>query len=184
MAATASKRRSESRPTGSRASEHAGTPLPAAPRIAKGDPFFIESFIPYLLNHVADRYNKQFKQALKAAGLTVPQWRVIAVLNAAGGLSFTEIQNLTVIDQPTLSRTVDQMVKNGMVLRANRPGDARFAVVSLTEKGSKAYEAFWPVAWGAYDAGVKGISEADLRVTRATLKRMLANLKAHPFGRR
>jgi MarR family transcriptional regulator for hemolysin len=148
----------------------------------KDNTFFIESFIPYLLNQVADRYNKQFKKALRTAGLTVPQWRVIAVLNAAGGLSFTEIQDLTVIDQPTLSRTVDQMVQNGIVLRANRPGDARFAVVSLTEKGRKAYQTFWPVAWGAYAAGIRGIPEADLRVMRNTLKKMLANLKAYPFS--
>ena len=179
MAANASKRRAAGRAIHGRARDQA-----APPPVGKDDAFFVDAFIPYLLNHVADRYNKQFKQALKTAGLTVPQWRVIAVLNAAGGLSFGEIQDLTVIDQPTLSRTVDQMVKHGIVLRASRPGDARFAVVSLTEKGRKAFETFWPVAWGAFSAGVQGIPEADLRVTRATLKRMLANLKAHPFGRR
>jgi DNA-binding MarR family transcriptional regulator len=183
MAATASKRRSEDRSNTSRTREAAGTPRASAHGGAKDDAFFIEAFIPYLINHVADRYNKQFKQALKAAGLTVPQWRVIAVLNAAGGLSFTAIQDLTVIDQPTLSRTVDQMVKQGTVLRASRPGDARFAVVSLTEKGRKAYETFWPVAWGAYAAGIQGIPEGDLKVMRATLKRMLSNLKANPFAR-
>ena len=182
MAPTASKRRLEARPRSSRLRDSAALRL-SAPPAGKHDAFFIEAFIPYLINHVADRYNKQFKQALRAAGLTVPQWRVIAVLNASGGLSFTEIQDLTVIDQPTLSRTVEQMVKQGTVLRASRPGDARFAVVSLTDKGRKAYETFWPVAWGAYAAGVQGIPESDLKVLRATLKRMLANLKAHPFAR-
>jgi DNA-binding MarR family transcriptional regulator len=182
MGATVSKRRLEDQP-GARKSRHEGAARRSAPPPAKDDAFFIEGFIPYLLNQVADRYNKQFKQALRTAGLTVPQWRVIAVLNAAGGLSFTEIQDLTVIDQPTLSRTVEQMVKHGIVLRANRPGDARFAVVSLTEKGRKAYQTFWPVAWGAFSAGVQGIPEADLRVMRSTLKRMLENLKAHPFAR-
>lgn len=183
MAATASKRRIEDRSAVSRARDTARAPRVSMSAGGKDDAFFIEAFIPYLINHVADRYNKQFKQALRAAGLTVPQWRVIAVLNAAGGLSFTQIQDLTVIDQPTLSRTVDQMVKQGTVLRANRPGDARFAVVSLTDKGRKAYETFWPVAWGAYAAGIQGISEGDLKVMRATLKRMLTNLKANPFAR-
>jgi DNA-binding MarR family transcriptional regulator len=180
MSTSASRRRPPDRPSALRRG-NGGRGQAAKP--ADKDRFFVEAFIPYLLNHVVDRYNKQFKQALKSVGLTIPQWRVIAVLNASDGLSFTEIQDLTVIDQPTLSRTVEQMVGRGIVLRTNRPNDARYAVVSLTDKGRKAYETVWPVAWNAFAHGVRGISESAQRQLLATLKQMLANLREPPFTR-
>ncbi|MCW5772153.1 MAG: winged helix-turn-helix transcriptional regulator [Rhodospirillaceae bacterium] len=157
----------------------------AAPkaRTKAEEKYFVESFIPYLLNHVVDRYNKLFKQGLKAMGLSIPQWRVIAVLNAFEGLSFTEIQALTVIDQPTLSRTVDQMAKRGIVLRKSRPDDGRYAVVSLTPRGKEIYDSVWPVAWNAFAFGVRGFSPAEQEQLAEALKRMLTNLRELPFAR-
>jgi DNA-binding MarR family transcriptional regulator len=168
------------------AKRQAGQAAPQAvskPREREDRRYFVEAFIPYLLNHVVDRYNKLFKQALKSVGLTIPQWRVVAVLNSFDGLSFTEIQELTVIDQPTLSRTVDQMAKRDIVVRASRPDDARFAVVSLTAKGREMYNAVWPVAWNAYALGVRGLSGEEQEQFAQILKRILTNLKEFPLVR-
>lgn len=178
--ATSRHRRGKT-PRGGRAAQRSAAP--PRPRAKADERYFVESFIPYLLNHVSDRYNKLFKQGLKAEGLTIPQWRVIAVLNAHGGLSFTAIQGLTVIDQPTLSRTVDQMVKRGIVTRASRPDDGRYAVVSLTPKGMELYGAVWPVAWNAFAIGVAGFTPAEQAQLAAALKRMLANLRDVPIAR-
>ena len=96
--------------------------------------FALDAFIPYLMNRITNRWNRNLAGAMRAAGITTPQWRVLAVLVAGDGRSLTELAVYTVIDQSTLSRTVDRMEEGGLVRRRVRADDGRYTEIHLELK--------------------------------------------------
>jgi DNA-binding MarR family transcriptional regulator len=72
----------------------------------------------------------------KKTGLTLGDFDVLGQLAEAGGaLRMTELAERTLSSRSGMTRRVDRMVGEGLVVRANADGDARAVVVALTEAG-------------------------------------------------
>lgn len=72
----------------------------------------------YLLARLGDRIDDSFEQKLREDGLTLPEYRVLALLTESGPpLCMSELATLTSSDLSTLSRLVANMHKNGLVFR-------------------------------------------------------------------
>jgi len=139
--------------------------------------YFLTDFVPYLVNRVASKFNQDFIKDVRARKLiSISQWRVIAVLHARPGLSLNEIVGHVTIDQPTLSRIVDQLIALGLVWRAPRPGDGRFVSISLTPQGLKLFEEIWPLSVLHTRRGTKNLSEREEKTLVTLLRKVLANL--------
>jgi DNA-binding MarR family transcriptional regulator len=155
----------------------------ARPGAARFDPpsledgYFVREFVPYILNQVANTMNQRFKQALKAFGLSISQWRVLAALTTGTNLSLTELVKITVIDQPTLSRIIDQLVERGLVTRVPRQGDGRFNAIALAAGGTALLEQAWPLAWAHAEQAVAVLTRDEQAQLRRMLQRMLNSLK-------
>ncbi len=146
------------------------------------DDFQLDGFVPYLLNRITNRLNKNLTDALRAVDLTVPQWRVLGVLHAGRGGSLNEISTYAVIDQSTLSRTIDRMEEAGLVGRRRRVSDGRVVGVLLTEKGQDLFARIWPIAEEQYLNAMQGIDEEEARAFVRTLRRILENVRETPFA--
>jgi DNA-binding MarR family transcriptional regulator len=149
-----------------------------APAVAAADAgYFVSDFVPYLLNQTANLYNQAFKREVRSHGISVTQWRVLAVLHARPDLSLNELAGFTAIDQPTLSRVIDQLVDRTLVTSAPRASDGRFLAISLTAAGRALHEEMWPVAWRHYLRGMSGLSEPERLMLATLLKKVLKSLK-------
>lgn len=146
------------------------------------DDFALDSFAPYLLNRITHRMNASLLKALREMKLTVPQWRVLAVLWAKDGRSLNELAVYTVIDQSTLSRTIDRMAAKALVERRTRADDQRFVEVWLTDAGRRAFKRVWPIARAQYAMAIEGLDGKELGAFIATLRKILANVRATPFA--
>lgn len=91
--------------------------------------------------------------ALKAAGVTLRQFSVLAALSGNEGVSQSDLVNATGIDRSTLADMVARMEKAGLIKRAASKADARAKSVSLMAKGRKALEKAQP-AVDAADAAL------------------------------
>lgn len=67
--------------------------------------------------------------------VTLPQYRVLVVLCAAGALRSGELAERLGVHQSTLTRTGDRLVAQGLVRRDASPDSRREIMVSLTERG-------------------------------------------------
>jgi DNA-binding MarR family transcriptional regulator len=165
-----------------RADNRLGAKPEAAPQESAAklpDPgYFVSDFIPYLLNQTANLYNQGFKREVRQHGISVSHWRVLAVLDAAPDVSLTELAAHTAIDQPTLSRVIDQLVERGLVVSAPRAGDGRFLAIALTEAGKALYREIWPVAWKHHLRGMRDLTEAEQLMLSLLLKKVLKSLKS------
>jgi DNA-binding MarR family transcriptional regulator len=105
-------------------------------------------------------------------GITIPQWRVMAVVGAEPGLTAREVADRTRMDKVGVSRAVSKLLDDGRLLRRPDPNDRRRAALRLSARGRRIYDQVVPLA-RAYEAELLGaLSEAE----RRSLDRLVAHL--------
>ncbi len=70
--------------------------------------------------------------------LSVPHFRIMASI-IRGRTLISEIARHQGVSQPSMSRSVDWLVKRGFIERSHRSQDRRQAPLKLTEKGNKLF---------------------------------------------
>lgn len=141
----------------------------------------LEEFLPYrlaILSHavstsIARAYDKRF-------GLTIPEWRVIAILGRLPGLSAAEVAERTMMDKVAVSRAVTKLIKNGRVTREFADADRRRSILNLSEDGRKLHDDIAPLALGIEDDLLHDLSEEQIGTLNEIIERLLA--RAHLIG--
>lgn len=114
------------------------------------------------------------REYLDPAGLSVPEWRLLATVANFSPLPFSDITAMTTMDKGQVSRTLRSAQGKGLVTTELVPTDRRAAaeglasssisrvVVSITPAGRELYSKVMPVAQ-RYQAGLIGLMNADER---------------------
>lgn len=100
------------------------------------DPF-VDTYLLYLLHRASQRSSDEFHAVVRARGLRVPEWRVLACLLDEDGQMITRLVELSFVEQSNLTKIVDQMALSGLVERRKDATDRRRVRIWLTEKGRK-----------------------------------------------
>ena len=88
---------------------------------------------------------KKLEDTLEKAGLTPPQFYVLATIGYAGGLPFGEIGAKMMVTVSNLTGIVDRLEEKKLVLRRRDENDRRVIHVVLTEKGAKLHKTTIPL---------------------------------------
>ncbi len=80
----------------------------------------------------------QDKSEALCCGVTLAQCHVILEIGTAGELNLRDLTAQLGLDKSTLSRTVESIVKEGLVQRVPSPRDRRVTVLRLKKKGREA----------------------------------------------
>ena len=139
--------------------------------------FNLESFLPYRLSVTTNRVSRAFAaQYAQEFGISIPEWRAIAVLGAFAPLSSNEICQRTAMDKAKVSRAVASLLKRGLIARAPHATDQRLIQLTLSKSGRKIYEGVIPRARAIESAVTKGLSKADVAHLHRILDRIGARL--------
>jgi DNA-binding MarR family transcriptional regulator len=138
--------------------------------------FQLDSHVFYLFTQIFGRRNRDLAEKLKPFRITVPKWRVLAVLSERPGITMNRLAELTTVDRTTLTRTLDQMARGGLVERRGDARDRRSVRLHLTEQGQEAFRLVLPSVVEQNERALLGLSEAELAALRDTLHRMVRNL--------
>lgn len=134
---------------------------------------FIDDYLLYLLARASHQASRQFHQVIKAQGVPVPQWRVLATLND-GPRTIGDLAEITLIQQPTLTKLIDRMAREGLVRRQPHSDDGRKVVVAIAGRGAALVRKLLPQA-KRHETDVLAGYDGD---EAATLKRILRTLIA------
>lgn len=112
-----------------------------------GSILILEDFLPYRLSvlsntvsrGIADLYAERFN-------LTIPAWRVMAILGRFSGLSAGEVAERTAMDKVAVSRAVNHLIKQDLLAREFADEDRRRSILALTDKGWSVYREVVPLA--------------------------------------
>ena len=102
---------------------------------AAAPPRFIDDYLAYLLAQASRRVSGPFHGEVQMGGLTVTEWRVLAGLSGVPHESVGALSEITLTKQPTLSKIIQRMERQGLVRRSDTPVDRRQTLVTLTPKG-------------------------------------------------
>ena len=139
----------------------------------------LQQFAPYLMNRVMGRYNATLREAYSRQGRTVPQVRTLAVLAVSDGITVGDLAVYTVIEQSTLSRTLDTLESHGLVRRESAETDSRVRKVFLTDEGRAEFNRAWPAMHDAFEAMFQDIGDEEYSALVVTLQKMLRNIRKH-----
>lgn len=98
---------------------------------------FVDDYLPALLAQATQLISGEFHRVVKARGVTVSEWRVLATLAGGEPLSIGRLAQITVTKQPTLTRVLDRMEARGEVRRIPHKEDRRVTLVGITPAGSR-----------------------------------------------
>ena len=109
-------------------------------------PLVLEEFLPYRLSVLSNRLSAAIAESYsRRFGLSIPEWRVVAVLAPAPGISAAEVAERTAMDKVAVSRAVRRLLQHGRVRRETAAGDRRRSMLELTPAGREVYDSIVPV---------------------------------------
>lgn len=138
----------------------------------------LEDFLPYRLSilsnlvsgTIASTYERRF-------GLSIPEWRVIAVLGRFPGLSAAEVAERTLMDKVAVSRAVSKLLKSGRIHREFADADRRRSILNLTNEGRRVHDEIAPLALKFEEDLLHGLDDSEVRTLNVLTERLLARAR-------
>jgi DNA-binding MarR family transcriptional regulator len=130
----------------------------------------LENFLPYRLSVLTNLVSSAIAGAYRERfGLSIPEWRVLAVLANTPDLSAAEVAQRTAMDKVAVSRAVRTLLRTARLERRMAHADRRRSVLRLTAAGRHVHAGVAPFALAYERALVQPLSRAE----RAALDRCL-----------
>jgi DNA-binding MarR family transcriptional regulator len=132
----------------------------------------LENFLPYRLAVLSNTVSTTVARAYdKRFSVSIPEWRVIAVLGRFPGLS---VAGRTLMDKVAVSRAVTKLIKNGRVEREFADADKRRSILNLSEEGKKLHDEIATLALEFERDLLQGFSQEEIDTLNSTMERLLA----------
>jgi DNA-binding MarR family transcriptional regulator len=161
-------------------------PVSAAPMESTeetGAAFALELFLPYRLSVLTNTMSRAFARRYgERFGLSIPEWRVMAVLGRFAPLSANEVAERTAMDKVRVSRAVAKLMKTGLVDRATDTGDRRRSALKLSRAGKRMHEGIIPMARQIEAALLGGLPTEERAALDAIVSKLMARAVALDRG--
>ena len=146
------------------------------------DELILENFLPYRLATLSHRVSTTIAQVYeKRFGLSIPEWRVIAILGRFPGLSAVEVAERTFLDKVAVSRAVSKLLKNGRIDREFADADRRRSILNLSDEGRRVHDEVAPLALQFERDLLAGLDEDERASLDRTMERLME--RAHELGK-
>lgn len=107
----------------------------------------LEKFLPYRLSVLTNIISTAIAGAYaERFGLSIPEWRVLAVLAESPNLSAAEVAQRTAMDKVAVSRAVASLLQRRRIERRTSRSDRRRSVLRLSPAGERVYAQVVPFA--------------------------------------
>lgn len=136
---------------------------------------FTDAF-PYLLNRAGVKMGECFSSELATYGITLPMYRVLAVVNQYQQLCLKELVEFIPGEMSTMSRLIANMHKMDLVLRERIETNNRTVKITLTEKGLALFKELMPKAQAWERKAISGFSLEEIEDLKQKLTRIYSNL--------
>jgi DNA-binding MarR family transcriptional regulator len=142
------------------------------------DLLVLEDFLPYRLSILSNRVSRAIAaRYAEAFDLTIPEWRIIAVLGRRPGLTAKGVAEATEMDKVAVSRAAARLVAARRVAARADAKDARKQLLSLTSHGESLHARIAPMALAAEQRLLAALGAQDRERLDDLLERLLAAAK-------
>jgi DNA-binding MarR family transcriptional regulator len=138
--------------------------------------FSVSDFPTYYFYAIQAANSAMLSQVLDQFGITVIYWRVLAVLQEFDQRSISQLARAMSINPSNLSRYLDEMEREGYVVRSHSAKDRRRVLISVSEKGQRTVDEILPAVRQLVHRNTRNFSEAEKQMLLALLRRVRDNV--------
>jgi DNA-binding MarR family transcriptional regulator len=134
----------------------------------------LERFVPYRLSILSNRVSRAIAaRYAKTFNLSIPEWRIIAVLGRRPGLTAKEIAEATEMDKVAVSRAVARLSASRRIEGAPDASDARRQILHLSAAGALLHAKIAPIALACEERLLASLEPRERVQLDALLDRLL-----------
>ena len=131
----------------------------------------LDEFVPFRLSYTSNLVSEAIARTYESLfGLSIPQWRLIAVIAEHDGITQQAICTRTGMDKVTVSRAAIALSARGLIARARNTADRRSHDLALTGEGRTLYAEIAPKALELEKRIFGGLSNDERAAFVATLR--------------
>ncbi len=133
----------------------------------------LSKFLPYQLSITSNAVSGRIAQEYRTRfGLSVPEWRVMAVLGDSGSLTQRELTSRTLMDKVAVNRACKVLEERGLATRTPNEQDGRSHHLELTDNGRDMHSQIMPLAVEMERLVFSNFSDEELSQFRALLDKL------------
>lgn len=142
--------------------------------MSAGDPSLdLSTFAPYRLVVLGRAMSEALGACYRDEGLTVPEWRVLAVISQEPSVAARDVVARTPMDKMAVSRAVASLEEKGLIARGPAD-DRRMSMLNLSPKGRTVFDRVATIAIGYERSVLSALSEAERTAFLAVLEKLEA----------
>ena len=149
------------------------TVTPAADAAPGAEHPFVDDYLPALLALASQLISSEFHAVARSHGFSVSEWRVLASLAGFDAISTGQLAQISLMKQPTLTRLLDRMVRDGHVERLDHDGDRRVTLVRIAPAGGRTVAKLMDLAREHEQRVLEPFGLKRAQALKATLRRMI-----------
>jgi DNA-binding MarR family transcriptional regulator len=138
--------------------------------------YYIDDNLGYLVNRTARLMAQMFSRRLQRHGVALAQWAILLFLYAKDGQTQRELSRVVAIEPPTVARTIDRMVRDGLVRREPHPHDGRATRIRLTPRALALRDELAAESIAGNQLAARVLSVDELETLKTLLRRVIDGL--------
>jgi DNA-binding MarR family transcriptional regulator len=138
--------------------------------------YAIDDNLGYLVNRTARLMAQMFSRRLQRHGVALAQWAILLFLYAKDGQTQRELSRVVAIEPPTVARTIDRMVRDGLVRREPHPHDGRATRIRLTPRALALREELVAESMAGNQLAARVLRADELETLKTLLRRVIDGL--------
>jgi DNA-binding MarR family transcriptional regulator len=138
--------------------------------------YYIDDNLGYLVNRTARLMAQMFSRRLQRHGVALAQWAILLFLYAKDGQTQRELSRVVAIEPPTVARTIDRMVRDGLVRREPHPHDGRATRIRLTPRAMALRDELAAESIAGNQLAARVLSVDELETLKTLLRRVIDGL--------
>jgi DNA-binding MarR family transcriptional regulator len=132
---------------------------------------FVDNHLSALLGRASVAISEEFHEDVRRHRMPIPHWRILASLSDNTGVSLSELAELTLFNQPTVTRLVQRLESKGLLRKATDAWDRRITRVFLTKRGHEKVDQLIALAGARQEQVLQGL---DAEALKASLQYLIA----------
>jgi DNA-binding MarR family transcriptional regulator len=138
--------------------------------------FSLQDYMPYRLACLVENATASVSSRYKTHGVSIAEWRVLAVLGELGTASSKVMISHTNMDKSRINRALNLLQEKNWVVRKDEPSDRRQNRVKLTRKGQRKFVEIAEVAHDWQSSWLGRLNKKEMSQLDALLKKLASGI--------
>ena len=141
--------------------------------------FDIQLIFAILNGKVSTAINRKLYRNFRLNGIDISpeQWTILLSLWEKDGVTQQELCNATFKDKPSMTRLIDNMERQHLVVRISDKRDRRTNLIHLTKTGRELEKQAFVIANQTLKEALDGVPLEDLKIGQEVLRKIFMNTK-------